>query len=201
MNQERAGDDLAGGHDLVSAVAVRTDARGMRSAAAVVTIGRRQRRSGGRALDPIAHLQKDGVFPLQVIGERGSLEIRRGRIRRHVAVPRFQIRQALPGVDAAADDQGGTDQQCGPNDPDEPAFHVADGRQSRSRVRRPAGRIAAAVASARRAAILMAPRPVASSTLRRFARRFQPRRRLALTVRQPRDFAGVERIHRADHHQ
>ena len=123
VNQKGAADDLAGGHDLVGAVAVRTEARGMRSAAAVVAVGRRRRRPGGRALDPIAHVPKDGVFPPQVLGEGGCLEIRRCRIRRHVAVPRFQIRQAPPRVHGAADDHGGEDQHRGPDGPDEPAFH------------------------------------------------------------------------------
>ena len=122
VNQESATGHLAGGHELICAVTVPTEARGIRSAAAVVAVGRRRRRSGRRAFDPIAHVPKDGVFPPQVIREGGPLEIRRCRIWRHVAVPRFQIRQTPPRVHGAADDHGAEDQHGGPHGPDEPAF-------------------------------------------------------------------------------
>ena len=108
MNQKGAADDPAGRHHLIRAVTVPTDARGIGSAAAVVAVGRRRRRSRGRSFDPIAHVPKDSVLPAQVIGEGGGREIRCSRIRRHVAVPRFQIRQAPTRVDGAADDDGRT---------------------------------------------------------------------------------------------
>ena len=81
----------------------------MRAAAAVVAVRRRRRRSGGCALDPIAHLAKDGVFAPQVVREGGGLEIRRGRVRRDVAMPRVKIRQSSSRVHRAADDHGADD--------------------------------------------------------------------------------------------
>ena len=38
-------------------------------------------------LDPGAHLREKGFLAPQVVREAGALEIRRGRIGRHVAVP------------------------------------------------------------------------------------------------------------------
>ena len=123
VNQEGPASNLAGRHNLVRAVVIRTHPRGVRSAAAVVAVGRRRYRSGGRALDPIVHVPEDGLFTPQIIREGCRLEIRRGRVGRRVAVPWFEIRQAPPRVNGAADDHGREYQHRGPEGPDEPAFH------------------------------------------------------------------------------
>jgi hypothetical protein len=69
------------------------------------------------------HVAEDGLFTPPVIREGCRLEIRRRRVCRHVAVPRFEIRQAPPRVNGAADNHGGEYEHRGPEGPDEPAFH------------------------------------------------------------------------------
>ena len=103
----------------------------------VVAIGLRRRRTGGRRPIRSRTSAKTASSRRRYPASAGALEIRRDRIRRHVAVPALQVRQTPTRGDAPPITTVATINIAGPDGAEQPAFQRLHDSSRPSRSARP----------------------------------------------------------------